>query len=297
MSFYNSVRTLFESTHGRVARMTSPAPPIRFATASVAPQPPQGVGRCGVLPLAWRLFRRDLTARYRHTVLGFVWAVITPLFMVGLLLVLDRSGVLTTAGAGGVPAAAFAIAGVTIWGLFSTGVSAAADSLRAAGTALLRSNFPRAALVLAAIGTALFEFLVRLPLLVAVWAASGSLSVGGFLLGLVSLVPLVALTCAVGAIAALGSVRVRDLAHVIPILLTVLLLASPVLYDFPPASPLGRLNTFNPLGHFLGVARGLFAGRFELTRGYWLSAATAVLVAGIAWRLFRVSQAKLLEWM
>lgn len=250
-----------------------------------------------MLSLAWRLFCRDLTARYRHTVLGFVWAVITPLFMVGLLLVLDRSGVLTTTASSDMPPAAFAIAGVTIWGFFSTGVSAAAESLRAAGAALLRSNFPRGALVLAAIGGALFEFLVRLPVLVAIWAASGRLSSAGFLLGLISLLPLVVLTGAVGTIAAVVSVRVRDLTHMIPILLTLLLLASPVLYDFPPSSPLGRLNVLNPLGHFLTTARGLFAGHVQFTIGYWLSAAVATLLAVMAARLFRVSQKRLLEWM
>jgi lipopolysaccharide transport system permease protein len=275
--------------------MPSPdSPPFNVPAAA----PPLGGGqRCGVLPLAWRLFRRDVTARYRQTVLGLLWALITPLFMVGLLLVLDRSGVLAARAQGDVPPAAFAIAGVTIWGLFSSGISAAAESLRAAGATLMRSNFPRGAFVLAAIGAAVLEFLVRLPVLVAVWAASGSLSPGGFLLGLLSLLPLVALTWALGTIAAVIAVRFRDMAHLVPLLLTVLLLASPVLYEFPPASPLGRLNAFNPLGHFLATARGLFGGRLQLTSGYWLSTAAAALLAGIAWRLFRVSQPKFLEWM
>jgi lipopolysaccharide transport system permease protein len=279
----------------RFARMTSPDFPPSHAPAD-APAPAGG-RHDGVLALAWRLFRRDVTARYRHTVLGVLWAVITPLFLVGLLLVLDRSGVAASSAVGDVPPVAFAIAGVTIWGIFATGISAAAESLRSAGTPLLRSNFPRGALVIAAIGMALFEFLVRLPVVVAIWAANGVLSPAGLLLGLLSLLPLLALTSALGAIAAVVSVRVRDLAHLIPIMLTVLMLASPVLYDFPPESPLGRLNASNPLGHFLATARGLFAGRFRVADGYWLSSLAAVVVSGLAWRLFHVSRTKLLEWM
>jgi len=250
-----------------------------------------------VLLLAWRLFRRDVAAKYRYAALGVIWAVITPLFLVGLFLVLDRSNVVNATSTGNLPYSVFAITGVTIWGIFATGISSAAESLNSAGATMLRMNFPRASLVLAAIGMALFEFVVRLPVVVIVWAAVGQLSPGWLVLGLISLLPLLILTLAIGMAAAVGAVMLRDVLHMIPILLTVLMLVSPVLYSFTPDTILGQLNVFNPLSHFLVTARNLFAGQFQVSLGYWLSAAGSVVLLGLAWRLFRVAQPKILERM
>lgn len=248
--------------------------------------------------LSWRLFRRDVAAKYRYAALGVLWAVITPLFLVGLLLALNSSGVVRTESSGNLPYVVFAITGVTIWGIFSTGISSAAESLNSAGATILRMNFPRASLVLAALGMGLFEFLVRLPVAIAVWLAYGcDLSFFGLLLGLLSLLPLLALTMALGMVAAVGAVMVRDVLHMIPIGLTLLMLLSPVLYTFPPQSPLGRVNDFNPLSHFLVTARTLFGGDYHVSVGYWFSSLFAVVLLALACRLFRVAQSKILERM
>ena len=251
-----------------------------------------------VLLLSWRLFRRDVAAKYRYAALGVLWAVITPLFLVGLLLALHNSGVVNKTPSGDLPYVVFAVTGVTIWGIFSTGISSAAESLNSAGATMLRMNFPRAALVLAALGMGLFEFLVRLPVAIAVWLWYGcDSSLAGFLLGMLSLLPLLVMTLALGMVAAVSAVLVRDVLHMIPIGLTLLMLLSPVLFAFPPQSPLGWVNNFNPVSHFLVTARGLFAGDFQVSAGYWFSSLLAVVLLALAWRLFRVAQMKILERM
>lgn len=282
--------------------MSSPATSEPSAPrAASAPSGPAASSRAAlgqVLLLAWRLFRRDVSAKYRYAALGVLWAIITPLFMVGLLLVLNRSGVVSTAESGGLPYVVFGITGVTMWGLFSTGISSAAESLNSAGSTMLRMNFPRAALVLAALGMGFFEFLVRLPMAIGVWLWYGCpASAAGFFLGMLSLTPLLALTMALGMVAAVSAVMVRDVQHLTPILLTVLMLLSPVLYAFPPTTLLGRINNFNPLNHFLATARNLFAGNFHVSVGYWLSVLLAAVLLALGWRLFRVSQMKILERM
>src|SRR5262249_1426102 len=152
-----------------------------------------------------------------------------------------------------------AITGVTIWGIFSTGVSSAAESLHSAGSTMLRMNFPRASLVFAAVGMGVFEFLIRLPLAVGVWLWYGcGTTPGGLLLGVAALLPLLAMTLALGMAAAVMSVMVRDVLHLMPMFMTLLMLISPVLYGFAPDSPLGRVNQFNPLSHFLITTRDLF---------------------------------------
>ena len=135
--------------------------------------------------LPWRLFLRDVSAKLRYAALGVLWAVITPLFLVGLLLALKYSDVVRAESSGNLPYVVFAITGVTIWGLFATGINSAAESLNSAGATMLRMNFPRAALVLAALGMGLFEFLVRLPVAIGVWLWYGcdASPVGGIVRG------------------------------------------------------------------------------------------------------------------
>ena len=44
--------------------------------------------------LVWRLFLRDFKAKYRQTVLGFLWALIMPLLTVATFVFLNRAGIL-----------------------------------------------------------------------------------------------------------------------------------------------------------------------------------------------------------
>src|SRR5271155_5281959 len=74
--------------------------------------------------LAWR----DLSVRYKQTVIGVLWALIRPfLTMLVLTIIFSRIARLPTEG--NAPYALMVFAGIVPWTFFSNGLSEASDSL------------------------------------------------------------------------------------------------------------------------------------------------------------------------
>ena len=91
--------------------------------------------------LIWSLVARDLTARYRGSVLGFFWTFVNP-----LLLLLVYSFVFTTIMPNNVPGvqpySLFMFCGILPWNWFSSSLSEAAGSLISGGNLIKKVLFP-----------------------------------------------------------------------------------------------------------------------------------------------------------
>ena len=68
--------------------------------------------------LAWRLFVRNTSAKYRQTMFGYVWAFLPPIVGTVVFLFLRRSG-LFAVGETEVPYALFLLAGMVLWQIAS----------------------------------------------------------------------------------------------------------------------------------------------------------------------------------
>ena len=107
--------------------------------------------------LTWRLFLRDFSARYRQSVLGYIWAIVPALVTTFVFTWLNRSHVLAIEGTK-LPYPVFVLLGMTVWQLFSGGLTNATQSMVGASALITKINFPRETLVIAAFGQAIFEF-------------------------------------------------------------------------------------------------------------------------------------------
>jgi lipopolysaccharide transport system permease protein len=117
--------------------------------------------------LAWRLLARNLSTLYRQTALGYVWAFLPPLVSTALWVFVNRSGVLKI-GETSIPYPLYVLVGTSLWQLFIEAISSPLRMMTQSQGMLAKLNFPREALVLAACGEVLFNFLVRLILLAGV---------------------------------------------------------------------------------------------------------------------------------
>jgi lipopolysaccharide transport system permease protein len=113
--------------------------------------------------LAWR----DLSVRYKQTIIGVLWALIRPfLIMVIFTIVFGRIAKLPTPG--NVPYALMVSAGILPWTFFSTGLSEASNSLISNEKLITKVYFPRMIVPVATIVVALVDFLISLGILLAV---------------------------------------------------------------------------------------------------------------------------------
>ena|ERR1035437_3889165 len=88
--------------------------------------------------LAWR----DLSVRYKQTVIGVIWAVIRPLLAVTIFtIIFGRIAKLPSAGT--TPYAVLVFVGMLPWTFFSTALSDASNSLISNANLISKIYFPR----------------------------------------------------------------------------------------------------------------------------------------------------------
>jgi lipopolysaccharide transport system permease protein len=195
------------------------------------------------------LAHRDISVRYKQTVLGAAWAFLQPLLTAVVFSIFF--GRLAAMPSDGVPYSLFSYAGLLVWTFFSSSVSQGAMSLVNSTSLFTKVFFPRLFIPLASIATAGLDFLVAaVPLAVMMawhgWAPPLQMV-------LLPAVLVFALVAAVGVsvfLAALA-VRYRDVRYVVPFGLQLLLFLSPIAY--PSSIVPGRWRWLWALNPMVGV--------------------------------------------
>jgi lipopolysaccharide transport system permease protein len=245
--------------------------------------------------LTWRLFLRDFSARYRQSVLGYIWAVVPVLMMVVTFTALKSSNVVPIAKTD-LPYPLFVLLGLTVWQLFATGLQGATQSLVNAGSLITKINFPRETLVIAAVGQSVFEFLVRVVLVAAGFLVYRYVPQWTLLLVPLAIAPLLLFTLGLGLLMSLINGVMRDVGQSVSYVLTFWMFLTPVLY--PPASS-GKMAVFqaiNPISPFVIAAQDL-ATKGYLTRpdGYVIATTVSVVLFFLAWRVFHLTEPRIAE--
>ena len=115
--------------------------------------------------LAWR----DLSVRYKQTVIGVAWAIIRPLqTMAVFTVVFGRIAKLPSEGDAPYPLMVFA--GMLPWTFFSTGLSEASNSLVNSANLISKVYFPRLIVPTATIVVAFTDFLITFAMLIVLMA-------------------------------------------------------------------------------------------------------------------------------
>ena len=206
--------------------------------------------------LAWRLFMRDLSAQYRQTYFGYVWAFLPPLVASLTFIFLNSQGIVEI-DTGAVPYAAFAMMGTLLWQVFVDAVTAPVQTLSAAKPMLAKINFPREAILLAGFYMVLFNFAVRMVLLIGVmlwWQVPVGLGLAFFPVALAGL--LLSGTAIGLALAPIGT-----LYGDISIFAQFLMLLTPVVYPARTEGLAGLLATWNPISPLIVTARETLSGQ------------------------------------
>lgn len=177
------------------------------------------------------LVRRELKARYKDSVLGFIWTLIRPLTM--LLIYYVALGKFLGAERGIPDFAIFIYTGLTAWALFSEAVSAATGSI-VANTGLIKKVYlPREIFPLATLGSSLFNFAIQLVILVVATVAAGAVPTGSRWAYLpLSLAVILVTVLGWSLLLAALNVFLRDIQYLVEIGLMIAFWASPIVYSW-----------------------------------------------------------------
>jgi lipopolysaccharide transport system permease protein len=197
---------------------------------------------------------RDVKLRYRQTLLGVAWVIFQPLLAAGIFTLVF--GLIAKLPSGGLPYFVFAYAGQLAWLAFSSTFSKASSSLVQSAPLVSKVYFPRIILPLSTLLSTLLDFAVAMVLLVVLMMAYRVAPSAALLLLPVWLALLLMFAVGLGLMAAALMVSYRDVQYVLPLLLPLLMYASPVAYSLRDAlarlpSSLRPVLLLNPLSGLL----------------------------------------------
>jgi lipopolysaccharide transport system permease protein len=200
------------------------------------------------------LVSRELKILYKRSALGIAWTLVNPLLQLLVFSFVFRQ-VLSVR----VPNyASFAFTGLLVWTWFHTSTVQAATLITSNRPLIRQPGFPVATLPAVTVLTRLVHFLMALPVLFAFfWAQQISLTAWALLLPLLVGIQFI-LTLAIAYPVAALNVTLRDVQHILAVVLQMMMYLTPIFYDLGrvPEAYL-RYYMLNPFVHLVEAYRDI----------------------------------------
>lgn len=241
------------------------------------------------------LVQRDLTIKYKGSILGVAWSLLHPLVMAAVYTLAFRYVVR-------VPIEnfpLFLLSGLLPWMFFAGGLGAATSSIADNGTLVRKVAFPRAVLPLAAVTSALVQFALMYTVLVPTALVTG----GGLSLAWLAVIPVAllqaAFTAGLGLVLATAYVFVRDARHLLDVALQVWFWLTPIIYAASLAPEnLRRWLQLNPMLHFVtAYQQAITAHRVPSPATFVLLATLGATSLLVGWAVFGRAQKRFAEYV
>ena len=247
--------------------------------------------------LAWRLATRDISAQYRQSALGILWALISPLSTTAVWLFLSNSRLVQVAETG-LPYPAFVFTGTLLWSILVDSFNAPLAQVNANRPLLAKINFPREALILSGIYQTLFNAAIKIVILLLVLPFLGIHPGWGGLLIPLGIMAMVLTGTALGlAITPLG-VLYGDIGRGLPLITQFLMYLSPVVFPLAAKGWTSQIMRLNPLTPLIINARAWFTGQPPQLIGEWLlTVGCSALLLLLVWMVYRLAMPILIERM
>jgi ABC-2 type transport system permease protein len=247
--------------------------PLREVTGPSA----LGGGTRRFFDLLWLLAVTEFKRTYFGTVLGYLWSLIRPLMLFGVLLFVFTKVFKIGADLHNYPV--LLLLGIVLFTLFQEATQNAVTSVVQQEAVVRKTQFPRLVIPLSTVLTSSFNFCLNLIVVFAFILAWGVDPTWTWLLFPFAVLALFVLTCAMSAMLSVLYVRFRDIAIIWVVLAQVLFYATPVLYPIEKLEDptVERILMYNPI-----------AVIFEQVRVWVLAepaAPTAAEAAGGRWYL------------
>jgi lipopolysaccharide transport system permease protein len=233
--------------------------------------------------LAWR----DVTVRYKQTVIGVAWAIIRPaLVMIIFTVIFGRIAGLPSDG---VPYPILVYCALLPWQLFANALSESSDSLISNAGIISKVYFPRLAIPFSSVVVSFIDFAIAFVILIGLMI--GYQFAPTWRVVFLPLFILLACAAALGAGLWMASLNVkyRDFRYIVPFMVMFGLYVSPVGFSSSVVPEEWRLlYSLNPMVGVIDGFRWAILGNAELYwPGFILSTGLVVLVLVSGLRYFR----------
>ena len=282
------------------AEMTVKQPTSVVYTSESSLRHPGALGRAMItdlmaaVELARVLFRRNLRMRHRQSLLGYVWLFLPPVVTTLTWVFLNAAGLLrpqTTT----TPYPLYVLTGTLLWQGFVDALNCPLNQLSSNRPLLSKVSFPREALILVGFAEALFNFAIRLLLLVVVYAVMRFPVPPTILLVPVGVLALMLFGLMLGLALAPFGLLFQDVQRGLGIIVSLWYFVTPIVYTPPDTYPFTLIARLNPVTPLLMTTRDwLTTGVTTQLNGFLLM---TLLTGGgilVAWTFLRLAMPHLI---
>ncbi len=202
--------------------------------------------------LLFFMIKRNIKVKYKQTVLGGLWAVIQPFFMMVVFTLFF--GKLAKIPSDGIPYPIFNFSAMVVWAYFSQALSQSGNSIVGEGNLISKIYFPRIIIPLTPVLSGLMDFCIAFIVLILMMFYF-HIYPSSSIVFLPFLVLLLILTASgVGMILAALNAKYRDIQYTIPFLVQLWMFASPIVY--PSSLIPERYRIYYALNPMVGIIEG-----------------------------------------
>jgi len=246
-------------------RVYSPESSVRRPLSLVA-----GIGRDLYTSrgLAWRLAVRDISAQYRQSILGILWAFILPLANTLVWMFLNTSGIVSVAETD-IPYPVYVFTGSMLWAILTDSISAPLRKITESKSMLSKINFPREALIVSGIYETLFNGAIKIGLMLVAIIAMGVYPDWRLILFPFAIITLVLAGTAIGLFLTPIGLLYNDIGKSIPLFMQFFMYLTPVVFPMPQEGIAATVVRLNPTTPLILTARSWITGsEAEFMMGY-----------------------------
>lgn len=198
--------------------------------------------------LLWILSKRDISVRYKQTLLGVAWSVLRPV-MTMTVMVFVFSNIAKLKGDPGIPYPLMVLGGITIWTFFANTFSQISSSILINSNLVSKVYFPRLLMPLSSVAVGFVDFLITLGIyLLSTIYFKYPLSWNIIYLPAFLLLTFIA-SMGFGLFFAVLNVRFRDIGQLIPFIIQVGFYICPINYSssLVKGTPYEKYYNLNPM--------------------------------------------------
>ncbi len=245
--------------------------------------------------LGIRLFKRNIKALYRQSVLGITWAIIPPLMTAALWIVLRSNNVISM-GDTGISYPVYVITGTMMWKMFSESIQLPLKNITKSKSIIVKINIPKNGLILSSLYEIIFNTVIKLLLIIILLLYFGQQFNWQFLFFPIGILGIIIVGFSLGVLLIPIGLLYKDIEQGLMILLPFLMYLTPVVYPKPDEGIMGFIMNINPMATIIPVTRNWFTGQqVEQLNQFWFFLGIFIILAFIAIIIYRISLSLIIE--
>lgn len=177
------------------------------------------------------LVKRDIKARYKDSALGLLWSLFKPITQLLIFYVVVGKFLGAERSIANFPV--FVFTGLTAWALVSEVITGSTTSILSNAGLVKKVYLPRELFPLASTGFAIFNFGIQFAVLIVFTLVTGAIpNLGAFFYVPVGFTILLFTSLGIGLFTSAASVYLRDIQHLVEVLLILFFWTIPIVYSY-----------------------------------------------------------------